>query len=186
MHLVSLSRRAGKLNHHLEAAIHEAMSELDKMSGTVSFTHTNILSDSFWLDEGIIQWSCCLSICRFTRIVKSNWPNPRGGRSPDNSSISVSLSVSLIVVLHSSRRLIMAPPSSSDWQVLDQPIRKGSKKQVAEVAELFFLVYKKKYQKNKTRKLLHLKTQTVQIFLICFQCVYRQYRNFMVKTWEEV
>lgn len=47
MHLVSLSRRAGKLNHHLEAAIHEAMSELDKMSGTVSFTHTNILSDSF-------------------------------------------------------------------------------------------------------------------------------------------
>lgn len=29
------SRKAGKLNHHLEAAIHEAMSELDKMSGTV-------------------------------------------------------------------------------------------------------------------------------------------------------
>ncbi|XP_016116791.1 methyl-CpG-binding domain protein 5-like isoform X1 [Sinocyclocheilus grahami] len=29
------NRKAGKLNHHLEAAIHEAMSELDKMSGTV-------------------------------------------------------------------------------------------------------------------------------------------------------
>ncbi|XP_016392276.1 LOW QUALITY PROTEIN: methyl-CpG-binding domain protein 5-like [Sinocyclocheilus rhinocerous] len=29
------TRKAGKLNHHLEAAIHEAMSELDKMSGTV-------------------------------------------------------------------------------------------------------------------------------------------------------
>lgn len=28
--------RAGKLNNHLEAAIQEAMSELDKMSGTVS------------------------------------------------------------------------------------------------------------------------------------------------------
>ncbi|XP_051562602.1 methyl-CpG-binding domain protein 5-like isoform X1 [Myxocyprinus asiaticus] len=28
-------RKAGKLNHHLEAAIHEAMSELDKMSGSV-------------------------------------------------------------------------------------------------------------------------------------------------------
>ena len=31
-----LSNRQGKLNNHLEAAIHEAMSELDKMSGTVS------------------------------------------------------------------------------------------------------------------------------------------------------
>lgn len=31
-----LSSRPGKLNNHLEAAIHEAMSELDKMSGTVS------------------------------------------------------------------------------------------------------------------------------------------------------
>lgn len=30
------SNRPGKLNNHLEAAIHEAMSELDKMSGTVS------------------------------------------------------------------------------------------------------------------------------------------------------
>ncbi|XP_010889371.2 methyl-CpG-binding domain protein 5 isoform X2 [Esox lucius] len=29
------NRKAGKLNNHLEAAIHEAMSELDKMSGTV-------------------------------------------------------------------------------------------------------------------------------------------------------
>ncbi|XP_059403408.1 methyl-CpG-binding domain protein 5-like [Carassius carassius] len=29
------NRKAGKLNHQLEAAIHEAMSELDKMSGTV-------------------------------------------------------------------------------------------------------------------------------------------------------
>ncbi|EDM00466.1 rCG37751 [Rattus norvegicus] len=29
------SRKSGKLNNHLEAAIHEAMSELDKMSGTV-------------------------------------------------------------------------------------------------------------------------------------------------------
>ena len=28
--------RPGKLNNHLEAAIHEAMSELDKISGTVS------------------------------------------------------------------------------------------------------------------------------------------------------
>lgn len=28
--------RSGKLNNHLEAAIHEAMSELDKMSGNVS------------------------------------------------------------------------------------------------------------------------------------------------------
>ncbi len=39
-----VSRRAGKLNHHLEAAIHEAMSELDKMSGTVSCSHTLSLS----------------------------------------------------------------------------------------------------------------------------------------------
>lgn len=31
-----LCYRPGKLNNHLEAAIHEAMSELDKMSGTVS------------------------------------------------------------------------------------------------------------------------------------------------------
>lgn len=31
-----MSNRPGKLNNHLEAAIHEAMSELDKMSGTVS------------------------------------------------------------------------------------------------------------------------------------------------------
>lgn len=31
-----MSDRPGKLNNHLEAAIHEAMSELDKMSGTVS------------------------------------------------------------------------------------------------------------------------------------------------------
>uniref|UniRef100_A0A7N5KPG1 Methyl-CpG-binding domain protein 5 n=1 Tax=Ailuropoda melanoleuca TaxID=9646 RepID=A0A7N5KPG1_AILME len=30
------NRKSGKLNNHLEAAIHEAMSELDKMSGTVS------------------------------------------------------------------------------------------------------------------------------------------------------
>lgn len=30
--------RPGKLNNHLEAAIHEAMSELDKMSGTVSIS----------------------------------------------------------------------------------------------------------------------------------------------------
>ncbi|XP_023386029.1 methyl-CpG-binding domain protein 5 isoform X4 [Pteropus vampyrus] len=29
------NRKSGKLNNHLEAAIHEAMSELDKMSGTV-------------------------------------------------------------------------------------------------------------------------------------------------------
>ncbi|KAG3274435.1 methyl-CpG-binding domain protein 5 isoform X11 [Ictidomys tridecemlineatus] len=29
------TKRSGKLNNHLEAAIHEAMSELDKMSGTV-------------------------------------------------------------------------------------------------------------------------------------------------------
>ncbi|KAI7789361.1 putative methyl-CpG-binding domain protein 5 [Triplophysa rosa] len=29
------NRKAGNLNHHLEAAIHEAMSELDKMSGNV-------------------------------------------------------------------------------------------------------------------------------------------------------
>lgn len=31
-----MSNRPGKLNNHLEAAIHEAMSELDKISGTVS------------------------------------------------------------------------------------------------------------------------------------------------------
>lgn len=39
-----LSSRPGKLNNHLEAAIHEAMSELDKMSGTVS-------TESFSLHE---------------------------------------------------------------------------------------------------------------------------------------
>lgn len=32
--------RSGKLNNHLEAAIHEAMSELDKMSGNVSVQYT--------------------------------------------------------------------------------------------------------------------------------------------------
>lgn len=32
--------RAGKLNNHLEAAIQEAMSELDKMSGTVSNSYS--------------------------------------------------------------------------------------------------------------------------------------------------
>ncbi|ROL55035.1 Methyl-CpG-binding domain protein 5 [Anabarilius grahami] len=57
---------------------------------------------------------------KFTRIAKSNCPNPRGGKSPDNSSdqasvsLSFSLFLSLIVVLHSSRRLIVAPPSSRD------------------------------------------------------------------------
>lgn len=34
--LGSIINRPGKLNNHLEAAIHEAMSELDKMSATVS------------------------------------------------------------------------------------------------------------------------------------------------------
>ena len=34
--VVFINSRSGKLNNHLEAAIHEAMSELDKMSGTVS------------------------------------------------------------------------------------------------------------------------------------------------------
>lgn len=34
--LRSVVNRPGKLNNHLEAAIHEAMSELDKMSATVS------------------------------------------------------------------------------------------------------------------------------------------------------
>lgn len=34
--LLSFLPRSGKLNNHLEAAIHEAMSELDKMSGNVS------------------------------------------------------------------------------------------------------------------------------------------------------
>lgn len=34
--LGSVINRPGKLNNHLEAAIHEAMSELDKMSATVS------------------------------------------------------------------------------------------------------------------------------------------------------
>jgi len=36
MALFFLLPRSGKLNNHLEAAIHEAMSELDKMSGNVS------------------------------------------------------------------------------------------------------------------------------------------------------
>lgn len=35
-HVIFINSRSGKLNNHLEAAIHEAMSELDKMSGTVS------------------------------------------------------------------------------------------------------------------------------------------------------
>lgn len=38
--------RPGKLNNHLEAAIHEAMSELDKMSGTVSTSALSFTSES--------------------------------------------------------------------------------------------------------------------------------------------
>ncbi|KAJ6665396.1 hypothetical protein lerEdw1_003236 [Lerista edwardsae] len=34
-HVRKRNRKSGKLNNHLEAAIHEAMSELDKMSGNV-------------------------------------------------------------------------------------------------------------------------------------------------------
>lgn len=42
-----LSNRPGKLNNHLEAAIHEAMSELDKMSGTVSNSTPPLLKADF-------------------------------------------------------------------------------------------------------------------------------------------
>lgn len=55
-----MSNRPGKLNNHLEAAIHEAMSELDKMSGTVSIYNFHDLRER-WRNQFLPMKYCFFS-----------------------------------------------------------------------------------------------------------------------------
>uniref|UniRef100_A0A096NSM7 Methyl-CpG-binding domain protein 5 n=1 Tax=Papio anubis TaxID=9555 RepID=A0A096NSM7_PAPAN len=66
------NRKSGKLNNHLEAAIHEAMSELDKMSGTAA-------------REG--RWVWGLQSSAAARIIKLEGVTQRPGATEDDPRV---------------------------------------------------------------------------------------------------